>query len=496
MDSTLPQIRTAIISIHGAGRNANEHYTILATATSELNLLDSTLIVAPLYLEENSLDTYNLDSTVLYWPSSDWNAGDLSRNTDTHPRPQQISAFATLDTFYYRLVQNCPNLERLVLTGHSAGSQMVVRYAAGGRAQSELQQDHDIRFCYIQTNTPSFLYLDSARVVNESSPPYQFQPFGWCWSANYYKYGLDYLNQYMEESGVEFIRTQYREKDIVYLIGQYDTGGQSTNCARDIQGNNRLRRSYIFFAYLGYYYGDTIYSNQKLAVLPSVDHDFWEVVNSDCGLNTVFDLGVCNAYVYGPNLYNARPIADAGEDQVVAPSATVLLDGTSSVDPDGTLSSVQWSQYGGTSVLLSQANTLTASFQAPGVNDSLVFILSVTDNEGLNANDTTTVFVDGVVALVDDCSSDPGININIYPNPFNTTTTIALPPGLSRATVDIYDLRGRHLKNIVHSQNRPMNTTLQWNGKDESGHDAGTGMFIVRIRTGNHLVLRKVTILK
>ncbi|NQV14269.1 T9SS type A sorting domain-containing protein [bacterium] len=495
LDSTLSNIKTAIISIHGDGRNANEHYNILSNAASNNDLLDSTFIIAPLYLVQGDVIDHNLDSTALFWPSGDWNAGDLSRNTGTNPRSAQISSFSTLDTIYHRLVNNCPNLESLVLTGHSAGSQMVVRYAAGGRAQQDLESEHDIDFRYIPTNSPSFLYLDEARVVDENAQVYAFEPSALCWSANYYKYGLGSLNDYMEDSGVDFIRDQYFHQDITILIGQYDTGGQSTNCARDIQGDNRRSRSYIFFGYLAYYYGDEVYTNHQLAELPGVYHEFWQVVNSECGMNTILGLGECSQYIDGPPLYNATPLADAGEDQLVGLQELVVLDGSGSSDPDGNIASSFWSQIQGNAVTLSQATSLTSSFTTPDHNDSLQFVLSVTDNEGLTSLDTVRVTVTSSSAIITYTSISTS-HLTITPNPFNASTIISFPVGVSDLAIDVFDILGRKIISLANHTAGQTSNTIFWDGTDQYGAEIISGIYLVHFQSRTFREIRKVTVLK
>ena len=243
--------KLAIISIHGDGRNAEEHYSLFNELATNLGQIDSTIIIAPLYCLQDDINSYDLDSTVLFWPSSDWNAGDLSRSTGSNPRPAQISAFSIIDTIFHRLVENNSELEKIIFTGHSAGSQMVVRYGAGGRAHNNIMQEYDVDFLYVPTNTPSFLYMDSLRVADEYETPFEFLFPTSCGSANYYKYGLDNLNEYMEETGRIVIRNNFFNRKTIYLIGEYDVGGQSNNCARYIQGEHRLSRSYIFYSYLG-----------------------------------------------------------------------------------------------------------------------------------------------------------------------------------------------------------------------------------------------------
>ena len=90
------------------------------------------------------------------------------------------------------------------------------------------------------------------------------------------------------------------------------------------------------------------------------------------------------------------PIADAGPDQEVREASPVTLDGSNSSDEDGTIESYLWEQLAGTTVTLTGADTATASFTAPFVGSSgetLTFRLTVTDNEGNSASDTTDVTV-------------------------------------------------------------------------------------------------------
>ena len=98
---------------------------------------------------------------------------------------------------------------------------------------------------------------------------------------------------------------------------------------------------------------------------------------------------------------NARPVADAGDDQEVASGAVVTLDASGSTDRGGTISSWAWTRTGGTgsAVTLSDASverpTFTADTLSVGAADvTHEFTLTVTDNDGLIAvADTVTVTV-------------------------------------------------------------------------------------------------------
>jgi len=92
---------------------------------------------------------------------------------------------------------------------------------------------------------------------------------------------------------------------------------------------------------------------------------------------------------------NTPPVADAGLDQSVLEGAFVQLDGNASYDPDGVISSFLWQQTAGTAVILNNATTATADFDAPFVtaNEALAFQLTVTDDLGDTDSDSVTVTV-------------------------------------------------------------------------------------------------------
>ena len=66
---------------------------------------------------------------------------------------------------------------------------------------------------------------------------------------------------------------------------------------------------------------------------------------------------------------------------------------------------------------------------------------------------------------------------NIYPNPFNPTTTIDYFVGQDGyVNVSIYDIKGREISNIINSKMNPGTYSFQWNG---SGYSSG--MYIVKL---------------
>ena len=98
---------------------------------------------------------------------------------------------------------------------------------------------------------------------------------------------------------------------------------------------------------------------------------------------------------------NTAPEARTGSDQGVQEGTGVTLDGSGSTDSDGTIVSYEWSQVSGTpSVLLSGADTVRTTFQAPDVTADTVleFELLVRDDDGATDTDRIRVTVRDVPA--------------------------------------------------------------------------------------------------
>ena len=94
---------------------------------------------------------------------------------------------------------------------------------------------------------------------------------------------------------------------------------------------------------------------------------------------------------------NVAPTAEAGgSDQDIAAGATVNLDGSSSIDPDGAIIDYYWQETSGFDISILNNNSAQASFTAPDdlSSDAILTIqLTVTDNSGATATDTLEVSV-------------------------------------------------------------------------------------------------------
>lgn len=107
---------------------------------------------------------------------------------------------------------------------------------------------------------------------------------------------------------------------------------------------------------------------------------------------------------------NRPPAVDAGLDQTVNERDTVILSGSAN-DPDADDNlTYKWLQDYGTSVILTDDDTASSRFAAPGVtsDEELVFSLTVTDDSGESAEGILTVTVRDVPISVSSATYNPG----------------------------------------------------------------------------------------
>ena len=86
---------------------------------------------------------------------------------------------------------------------------------------------------------------------------------------------------------------------------------------------------------------------------------------------------------------------------------------------------------------------------------------------------------------------------NIYPNPFNPSTTIDY--NLSNATdvsLVIYDMKGSVVKTLVSNFQDAGLHQVSWNGKNDANAQVSSGMYLVRMEADGQLYQQAITLLK
>lgn len=84
-----------------------------------------------------------------------------------------------------------------------------------------------------------------------------------------------------------------------------------------------------------------------------------------------------------------------------------------------------------------------------------------------------------------------------YPNPFNPITVIEYAlPKTSQVKIQIYNILGQKVRNLVSEPQEPGYKTIYWDGRDDHGNEVSSGIYFYRILAGDFVKCKKMTLLK
>ena len=87
--------------------------------------------------------------------------------------------------------------------------------------------------------------------------------------------------------------------------------------------------------------------------------------------------------------------------------------------------------------------------------------------------------------------------LRVYPNPFNPSTTIHYRiPERADVSITIYDLLGREIWNREISGNPAGYQSVPWNGLKDNGVQAGSGVYLITLRTSKFRMVQKVLLIR
>lgn len=296
-DAQSSAIKRVLVVIHGGDRLPEYTYDVtldIASASQEAE----TLFLVPAFFNLSDLQDRSLAPDTLYWSSSGWKEGNKSLDDPPAVRPFRVSSFEALDELIKRFGSRVrfPNLQEIVIAGHSSGGQYVQRFAAIGKAETN-SGSQGPRFRYVVANPSSYVYVNSARYYRTSTGSIGFRSLSTtarnqCPGYNDYKYGLNALNSYGSSVGTSAIRSQYGKRTVTYLAGANDTDvndpSLDTSCEAVLQGTHRRDRAEIYAKYVGYYYGSGVYARHTLKIVPSVGHSTRGMLSSPEGRAALF----------------------------------------------------------------------------------------------------------------------------------------------------------------------------------------------------------------
>ncbi|MCA0446567.1 MAG: hypothetical protein LCH54_10100 [Bacteroidetes bacterium] len=84
-----------------------------------------------------------------------------------------------------------------------------------------------------------------------------------------------------------------------------------------------------------------------------------------------------------------------------------------------------------------------------------------------------------------------------YPNPFNPETTVPFAvPFKANVSLEVYNILGQRVKVLVNDVYEPGVYSLVWNGRNDNGEMASTGVYFIRMQAATFNKVLKMTLLK
>ncbi len=203
LDLPDPRIRRALIMVHGTLRYA-DHYFATATAAAFLAAAHGdTIVIAPDFASADGDCKDRLAPHEVNWScgANSWRSGGPAVGDPS------LTSFDFMDAILRRLAdrKRFPNLQVIVVAGHSAGGQFVARY----QMVNQIHETLGVPVRYVVANPSSYAWPDATRPlpVGDSDPKaareawsseaphidYSFGPFDAAMAPTYdrWPYGLE-----------------------------------------------------------------------------------------------------------------------------------------------------------------------------------------------------------------------------------------------------------------------------------------------------------------
>ena len=308
------QITTALVVVHGTNRNATDYFRSGVAAGFLAEALERTIIIAPRFASNSGVSNAaevacndKLAAAEAAWvcensrPDS-WRFGGAEKGTG------KLTSFDFMDELLRQLAsrQSFPNLKAIVLTGHSAGGQFVIRYQMSNRVHESLQ----VPVSYVVANPSAYPYPDPLRptisatpsTIASAAPGYQppiptnppppfaaYQGSTSCTTFDNWPFGLKNRMGYAAAIPDEQLKKQLIGRPATYLLGDNDIlplplGGWDTSCPAMAQGPTRLARGLAFHKNVAERFG----AQHNVVIVPLCGHNNRCMYTSDVALPVLF----------------------------------------------------------------------------------------------------------------------------------------------------------------------------------------------------------------
>jgi pimeloyl-ACP methyl ester carboxylesterase len=306
------QITRALVFVHGINRDADNHFRTALAAAFLAGALHDTVIVAPRFASTSSGPTNQIGGCgdALAPDEANWicetERADSWRSGGGEVGNDKLTSFDFMDEIVRRLARKevFPNLKSIVVAGHSAGGQFVIRYEMSNQVHDSVS----VPVFYVVSNPSAYPYVDGMRPTPSALPPTiaaaapgfippapavpppPFVPYADatnCAGYDTWPYGLKNRIGYASRLTDDQLKKQLAARPVTYLLGQIDIlplGIFDTSCPAMAQGPTRLARGLAFSRYVKEHHG----ANHSTLVVPFCGHSARCMFTSDVALPLIF----------------------------------------------------------------------------------------------------------------------------------------------------------------------------------------------------------------
>ena len=281
-----------ILVIHGGGLNAENTFKTALKTIMALKVPQSRfLVLAPQLIEGVKIKEKGL----LFWDQA-WRGGGLSLAAGLNKDLPRVSSFDVVDRLMEHSLKMNPGIKRILIMGHSAGGQFVMRYAAINNRHEILEQQ-GVSVRYVVANPSSYLYLNATRYEFNSEGEIQKitpKKLSDCPDYNKYKYGLEDLYGYADSISPDMIQKSVLTRPIFFLLGVKDderNWSLDKSCEGDVQGENRYQRGLLYKYHLDQVAGSSSANRHIWLEIPEVGHNSTEMLTHPKFIEKLLALG-------------------------------------------------------------------------------------------------------------------------------------------------------------------------------------------------------------
>ena len=270
-----PGIQRAVVYVHGVQRDADRYFGVGLGLLQAARLdASSTVLLVPHFLTASDPSP---DGRIPLWRGGNWMQCQESRGKEA------INSCGVLDDIarYLSADKRFPVLKEIVFIGHSAGGQLMQRYAVLNNSEEALRKA-GIRVRYVVSSPSSYLYLDANRPEGDD-----FKPVNsiLCPGYNNFRYGLGNMVPYGQGLDGEQLFKRYAAREVLYLVGAQDNDpayeSLDKSCGAAMQGTDRLNRHRNYMRYeqfLARKWSTPV--TRTVMVVPDAGHEAAEIFES------------------------------------------------------------------------------------------------------------------------------------------------------------------------------------------------------------------------